>query len=1052
MLSGKIKIDGHDITVTGYDIANTIYLTIHADREICRYFDNGVTTEDGVFAPVWDKRSLEIYLSNAKFEADKVDNVLSDVNVDAITRIASLLRGVKNQCTNRRIVDSDTDSVAYLTPKGGMVLKNGSIAACDIEHNGVQIYLNETDTDAPIPYLANRVLVKLQLADFAEEVELPPLPQSRFYTLDEIRASNTHKNYDWLTDRSYEIVTPDTLKDVLYRIWNHKGLIGFDTETTGLDITFKSRTGEGDQLVGMVFTLEEGQAYYIPLRHVGIRNICSEDKIPYVIEKFFKPILNKKQFITHNGSFDWKVMHIYGINLNIVEDTLVYARLTVWNDTQESLGLKSLTETYLHRDSLELSDFTGGEWGTGDLDFRHLGEEETKLYACADTDNTVSLLNYFDSCNYRSRYGIDTVYKLECLFMRAIGYQEFYGHHVDMNSIDDLKIEIATNKDRTYNLMKNLVGYDFNPGSTKDLRQIVYENLQMPVLKRTEKGAESTDKNTLKRLADMKDENGEPKHPFVSYLLEYRVYQQLESNFVKNIPVHGTTDGYFFSSVNQFLETGRVSVNKPNYQSYNDTVKKYITPRPGYFTLDADYSSVEYRILASMSGEQSLIESFHDPDNDYHTTQASRMFGVPYELVTKSMRSQSKGINFGIPYGMGDEHLGESVFGVRNDENTAKARILREKYFHGQDNVRGFFMNRQALGVQNGYAETFYGRRRYFNRNLVRADSIRRQAGNHPIQGTAADIYKTAMNNLFIEIFKRGWEGKLLLTAFVHDEVVLEVHNSINPVEALSVLSDAMKVKNEGWCPLYIGAGYGDTWYQAKNTEIPIQVQDWMVNELGKWDGWTGDIKELTTWVVNLINTYKAKRVLDYIDNQSTWGKVLSPVENTYAHEVLEELTDGWVPSTDGTPWVLPEVVVQGVPDKNPVKNIAEFGKVFGVQEKVDKANYQEPVAVESNLSVDTNVEVPDMEPDIDEVRAVAIERVKLSGAVVNSKENSIYYRRVANPRLKELITDLISKYPGSLTLYEYDEKTGELDQVGTASPVLTGQLIRLFNLHKGIN
>ena len=171
------------------------------------------------------------------------------------------------------------------------------------------------------------------------------------------------------------------------------------------------------------------------------------------------------------------------------------------------------------------------------------------------------------------------------------------------------------------------------------------------------------------------------------------------------------------------------------------------------------------------------------------------MYGIPYSAVTKKLRKEAKGINFGIPYGMGNESLGLRIYGEASDVNTRKAKALRAAYEKGQEDIRDWFERNRDKGVREGYTETFFGRRRYYRRSDFSEKAIRRQAGNQIIQGSAADIYKTAVGRVFRRICREGWLGKVLLVAFIHDELLCEVSNDINPGVWLRVLREEFEVK-----------------------------------------------------------------------------------------------------------------------------------------------------------------------------------------------------------------------------------------------------------------
>ena len=556
-----------------------------------------------------------------------------------------------------------------------------------------------------------------------------------YQRIEDVIAAHPEKNTDWILDRKYEIVTDDNLEEVIKEFMDYDGYIAFDTETTGLKINFLSREGRGDQLVGCVLSMKPGTGYYFPVKHKYIKNLCNGDD-NFFMQHYMKPILEGKKIVTHNCKYDWKVAYIYGIVVNVVYDTMIALGVTKrYEILNFELGLKSLAHSLLGLDMFDLDDFIIGdnEWGDdGAITFADLPYELVRRYAPADGDMTLSLMQYIEKNHIIENYNAAEVFQLEVEFSKVVAYSEFWGYHIDVEGIPELQKKIMGEMEKHQQAAFEIAGHEFNMNSPIQLNKVMYDELGIEQVE----GKKGTDKNILKILSEMEDENGEPKYPFVKHLKAYRDAEAIYKNFLKKLHIFATDDGYIFPDV-LFLgtETGRCSVKNPNYQSYNDTVKHYVVPRKGYIMGDSDFGQIEYRTLASMADEKTLIEAFDDPDLDYHQYQASRMFNVPYAAVTKKLRQQSKGINFGLPYGMGDASLGARIFGQRTPENTKKAAALREKFFEGQDHIRAFFDKVRAGGVANGYTETLKHRRRYYHKGKFSEAEIRRQAGNHAIQG-----------------------------------------------------------------------------------------------------------------------------------------------------------------------------------------------------------------------------------------------------------------------------------------------------------------------------
>lgn len=762
MLSGKISYEGRVYNVIGTDSASSLRLRMSSNKyDDILFMASG--KEDG--DELWE-RTVEIKVSTVTVETHvsldpKGKKIKSPINTEMFCRIGAFIRYIKSHCYVKyidgyiglQLASGDytpESETSYKVPLGtsgefaNIRLKFGEIVELSASYGGISIELlanrEEEILTAPKDGVTKGIAFNKEYLHFdleEQSVELSNTVIGGMYrNLDEVMRAHPEKEFEWLLGKNYQIVTDETLEEVCDYIYNYDGYVYYDTETTGLNITFKSRIGQGDQCVGIILSVVDGESFFFPMQMKSIKNLCGGDHF-YFMEKYIRRILEDKKIVVHNLSFDWKVSYIYDINANIVDDTLTMIALTLGQEKKSlTLKLKELTAMFLHRDSLELDDLViDSEWGENDIRFWDLPEELVRLYACADTDNTRGLHRYVKQSDLLTKYNAHKVYEIEIAFGFAVAYQEFYGHREDVDNLKELRKEIEEGIEKYYNLMKDLIGHDFNPNSPKQLVSILYKELGIPEQRSRKTGNLTTDKETLKKLGELTDIEGNTMYPFCAYLLKYREYEGVRK-IIDKFPELATPDGYLFSSVMQFgTTTGRVSINNPNYQSYNDPVKKNIVPRPGFYMFDTDYSSVEYRVLGNMSGNKMIKERFYDPDFDYHTYQASRMYQVPYASVTPKLRKAAKGINFGLPYGMGDESLGIRIFGEASVINTKKAESLRRSYFKGQEDIQVFFDSARNKGVKDNFTETYFGRRRYYDRSKFSVSSIRRQAGNQVIQG-----------------------------------------------------------------------------------------------------------------------------------------------------------------------------------------------------------------------------------------------------------------------------------------------------------------------------
>lgn len=709
-------------------------------------------------------------------------------------------------------------------------------------------------------------------------------------TLEEVSRNNPDKNLEWLKKKNYIIVDESNMEAILKEFLEYDGYIAFDTETSGLKITYKSRIGEGDYLVGVVLCKEPGKAYYFPLQHKRIDNLCGGDHYLFM-EKYMRPILERKKIVTHNIQYDWKVAYIYDIVVNCVYDTYIMFAVTKGYEIKGfPKGLKELARMFFQMDMLDITDFlTVDSLNDTDLNFSDLSYEVVKAYGPADGDATLSLMYYCEAEGYLDKYDARKVFDLEITFAIASSYSEFWGYNVKTKEIPQLREDISAGMKTYSELMFKEAGYDFNPNSPVQLKKVMYEELKItPINEKM-----STDKDTLRELLDKINDDGSLKYPFAQNLKKYRENEGIHKNFLKRLHEFASEDGVIFPNVNPFgTTTGRSSVSAPNYQSYNDAVKKRIVARSGFIMVDCDFSQIEYRVLASMARQLNLIEEFEDPDLDYHTYQASRMFGVPYALVSKDLRSQSKAINFGLPYGMGDGSLGFRIFGERNKKTQSDAARLRTLFFQGQERIQSFFDRVRSEGVTRKYTSTLYKRRRYYDTSKFDIGAIRRQAGNQVIQGTAADIYKDAVNRLFKRMIREGWLGKVLFNAFVHDELVMEVHESINLYYFTEAWREEFQVPVEGFCTLFAGLGFGESWYEAKKQDLPPQFIQEIVDAYDPSEPWHEDGKKFIDYTNSAFLEFKKRRVSDYIQAPENQGQILKPIINSLLVENVERIID----------------------------------------------------------------------------------------------------------------------------------------------------------------
>jgi DNA polymerase-1 len=381
------------------------------------------------------------------------------INFDLFCRLGAILRYAKSQCKNKNSVyytgfasvsgefEPTAENTYNIPDKDGNILGTVTLRLGDITgvslntpYFDIAMSQDEGETVPVFPKVENSTPKVIQ---FTEEflgfkpadsvVESGFTAYGMYNSLAEVMQAHPEKELDWLLNKKYEIVTEETLPQVMdyFNSFSETEHFYCDTETTGLNINFKSRVGQADQCVGIILSVEDGVSYYFPMQMKKIPNLCGGDHF-YFMEHYMKPLLESRQLVGHNSAFDWKVCHIYGINANFTEDTMALIALTFGAEKENyPLSLKENGKILLGHDSLELSDLvTDNSWGESDVKFWDLPAELVRYYACADTDNTRGIFKYAEANDLLQKYNATRIYRIEDTFSLAGASQEFYGHRV----------------------------------------------------------------------------------------------------------------------------------------------------------------------------------------------------------------------------------------------------------------------------------------------------------------------------------------------------------------------------------------------------------------------------------------------------------------------------------------------------------------------------------------------------------------------------------------------------------------------------------------------
>jgi DNA polymerase-1 len=573
-------------------------------------------------------------------------------------------------------------------------------------------------------------------------------------------------------------------------------LLVIDLETTSLD----TLTAE---IVGISLCTDADHSIYIPVAHHTGMNCPIQDTLNLLKPYFENP---KQALLGQNLKYDMNVLKKYHIHLQgIQSDTMLESY--VLNSASNRHDLGTLAKTYLHQDSISYEDLTGK--GAKQIPFADVAIEKAAQYSGEDVQLTYLLHGYFqDKLNEKEQ---KLLHDIEIPLETVLADMEYTGVAINVELLQQqsevLKQRLADLEQNAW----NLAGSTFNLQSPKQLAEIFYNQMQLPVLERTPSGQPSTAEEVLISLAQ--------QYELPALILEHRRLSKLVSTYLDALPkkVHPLT-GRVHTSYNQAVTaTGRLSSSDPNLQNIpirtneGKIIRQAFIAKPNYRLVTADYSQVELRIMAHLSEDPLLIKAFHN-NHDIHQATASEIFGVAMDEVTPEQRRQAKAINFGLIYGM-------SAFGLAKqlDISRGEAQNYINRYFERYQGVLGYMDKIRALAKQQGYVETIFGRRLYLpeiqSKNIARQKAAERIAINAPMQGTAADIIKKAMNNLHHWLRNQNQiRGDMIMQ--VHDELIFEIHE--DDVKAFmphlqNMMEHAVSLK----VPLLVNMGSGLNWDEA---------------------------------------------------------------------------------------------------------------------------------------------------------------------------------------------------------------------------------------------
>ena len=615
---------------------------------------------------------------------------------------------------------------------------------------------------------------------------------------DETSDETRHQYYNTLenTTHFYQIIQGELGLKLLLQNLEKQTSVCFDTETTGLDALHA-------ELVGISFSYEKGKGFYVPFPE-------NQEEAKVLIDKFI-PFFEYESIekIGQNLKYDLKILSNYGISVKgKLFDTMI-AHYLINPDMRHNMDI--LSETYLKYAPKSIEKLIGKK-GKNQKSMRDVPLEEIKEYAVEDADVTLQLKEIFtvelDKTETKKLFE-----EIEIPLVKVLADMEKEGIRVDVDFLKSLSHDLGNDIKNLETTIYEIAGEKFNLASPKQLGNVLFDKLKIggAKQKKTKTGQYATGEEVLSYLVN--------EHQIVKDILDWRQLVKLQNTYVDALPnqVDPITNRIHTDYMQTVAATGRLSSNNPNLQNIpirtergREIRRAFVARDENYTLISADYSQIELRIIAALSGEENMIQSFLN-NEDIHKATASKVFNVPLEEVTREQRSHAKTVNFGIIYGV-------SAFGLSNQTSLSRAEsaALIEAYYQTYPKLKSYINDQIQFAREHGYVQTILGRRRYLkdinSQNAIVRGGAERNAVNAPIQGSAADIIKIAMINIHKKLTTENWKSKMLLQ--VHDELVFDVHNSeLEKIEPM--IKHEMEHAFTLNVPLTVEIGKGKDWLAA---------------------------------------------------------------------------------------------------------------------------------------------------------------------------------------------------------------------------------------------
>ncbi len=672
--------------------------------------------------------------------------------------------------------------------------------------------LSRIVTDLPIDvnlaHCVTHEFDRVRVSELFRELEfksllskLPTAPSPQGSLFDEV--VKKPKSREHFTAKNYKVIsTESNLRELIDNLKKEK-LFAVDTETDSLN-EIEAR------LVGISISYKEGEAFYIPIAHTSGNQLPLE-----TVKKLLGPVLSNENILKvgQNIKYDYVVLKNAGMEVfPIAFDTMIGAYLI--NPNARAQRLDELAFTELGIEMMPISELIGK--GREQITFDKVEIEKAALYAAEDADMTLRLYHHINDDLVSQGFG-ELMSKIEVPLIPILAEMEINGIKVDEDLLNSLSIEIGERISVLEKEIYELATEEFNISSPSQLQKILFEKLLLQEkinkkeLKKLPSGGYSTGADELEKLRDT--------HEIINKIFEFRELSKLKNTYLDALPkLINKRTGRIHTSFNQaVVATGRLSSSNPNLQNIpirgetGREIRKAFIADGGYSILSADYSQIEMRIIAHIASDEEMIKVFEE-NKDIHTATAAKVYGIKEVEVTRDMRRNAKAVNFGIVYGI-------SPHGLRRQTGMSyeDAQDFINKYFEIHPSVKKYMDESVRVARMRGYSETLFGRRRYLpelsSSNFVLRGSAERMAINMPVQGTAADLIKLAMIEIYKELPQISSKTKMLLQ--VHDELVFEI-----PDDDLKKVSDFVRDKMENVLkldvPILVEVGIGKNWGDTK--------------------------------------------------------------------------------------------------------------------------------------------------------------------------------------------------------------------------------------------